>query len=179
MPAFFAAFWMITAYSGSSRYFSVVSVTLKPLGWPAAASSSFALAMSSSRCATVVSVEGKTGASGLSLPTLARPLKRPFTIFCRLRQSAIAWRTRMSSKGAMSVRMCTCSQAQLFSVLIVQQSLAAHRGDLRDDVDLAALQRHRHRLLAVEERPFRAVRQRLLAPVVVVAHERRADLGGE
>ena len=44
---------------------------MNPFGWPAAASSDFALAMFCARCGTLVFVDGKTGANGLSLPRSA------------------------------------------------------------------------------------------------------------
>ena len=52
---------------GISWYISVVSVVVKPFGWPAAESSCLALAMFWARWG-VVSVDGKFGANGLSLP---------------------------------------------------------------------------------------------------------------
>src|SRR5256886_16062439 len=70
-PIALADWAMIWAYWGISTKFSVTSWALKPEGWPAAASSDLALARSSARWGTLVLVDGKTGAKGLSLPTSA------------------------------------------------------------------------------------------------------------
>src|SRR5919205_585221 len=48
---------------------------------------------------------GNTGAITLSSPITPRPCSTLFTISGRLRHSAMAWRTRLSVKGALSVRM--------------------------------------------------------------------------
>ena len=72
-PISLADWATICAYWGISRKFSVTSWVLKPEGWPAADSSDLALAMSCVRCATLVLVDGKTGANGLSLPSRRSP----------------------------------------------------------------------------------------------------------
>jgi len=76
-----------------------------PLAWPASDISCFAWSMLTLRCGTEVSVCGNTGANGESLPRSDFPWNRPWTIFVRSRVSAIAWRTRLSVNGALSVRI--------------------------------------------------------------------------
>ena len=57
------------------------------------------------RCAMDVSVDGNTGANGLSLPRSDKPLNSAVTICGRFSVSAIARRTRASLNGALSLRM--------------------------------------------------------------------------
>lgn len=90
MPIAFAAFCTTTARSGISMYFSVVSVTSKPFATPASLISFLACAMSILRCGTARSLDGNTGANGLSLPTCARPRNSPFTMTSRSIASASA-----------------------------------------------------------------------------------------
>ena len=78
---------------------------MTPEPCPAAASSDLALARFCARCGTLVSVDGKIGANGLSLPMSASPLNSALTICGRLSVSAIAWRTRGSVNGATSLRI--------------------------------------------------------------------------
>ena len=104
MPAGRTSCWMSWARSGISKPFQVSSFTVKPLGLPAASSSCLALATSRWRCSTFA-VDLNTGAKGLSLPKSDFVSSRPFTSDCRLTSSAMAWRTRLSSSGSLSVRM--------------------------------------------------------------------------
>ena len=99
--------------------FSVTSWVLKPEPWPAAASSDLALAMSCVRWATLVLVDGKTGANGLSLPTSAKPLNSALTIAGRSSVSAIACRTRGSVNGALSLRIDSWRCALDFSLMML------------------------------------------------------------
>ena len=57
------------------------------------------------RCGTLVSVERKIGANGLSLPSWAYCLKSALMMPGRFRLSAIAWRTSLLSHGAWSQRI--------------------------------------------------------------------------
>ena len=109
----------IWAYSGISWKFSVTSWVLKPELCPAAASRDLAWLMFCVRCGTVVLVEGKTGANGLSLPTSAKPLNSAWTIAGRLIVSAIACRTRGSVNGAWSQRIDSWRCALDFSLMML------------------------------------------------------------
>ena len=64
-------------------------------------------------------------------------------------------------------------------VRVVQERLAARHGEVLDEVDLVALEGDDHRPLLVVELELHRVRVGLRAPVGVVAHELRADLGRE
>ncbi len=66
-----------------------------------------------------MSVDGKTGANGLSLPTSALPWNRPVTMSGRLSVSAMAWRTRGSVNGAWSVRIESSRCALDFRLITV------------------------------------------------------------
>src|SRR5580704_834663 len=94
-----------------------MSCAENPDGCPAAASRDLALAMFSARCAMLVSVDGKTGAKGLSLPRSALPLNRALTMLGRSRVRAIAWRTLGSVNGAWSQRIDSSRWALDFSLL--------------------------------------------------------------
>src|SRR5690348_3822668 len=118
-PICLADWAMIWAYWGISTKFSVTSWVLNPEPWPAAASSDLALAMSWVRWATLVLVDGKTGANGLSLPRSAKPLNSALTIAGRSRVSAIACRTRASVNGALSLRMDSWRCALDFSLMML------------------------------------------------------------
>ena len=107
-PICFAACTTIWAYCGISTNCSVISCVVNPDACPAADSSDFALAMFCARWATVVLVDGKTGANGLSLPMAALPLNSACTMAGRSSVSAIAWRTRGSVNGAWSLRIDSC-----------------------------------------------------------------------
>ena len=106
IPTLAASFWSSWARSPSSKPSHVLSVA-DALLTPASFSSALAFSRSCLRWGTLLSVEGNTGANGLSLPTSAFPAKRPSTSALRSTASAIACRTRLSSNGFLSLRMCT------------------------------------------------------------------------
>src|SRR5580704_13731747 len=137
-PIAFPAFCTTTARSGISMYFSVVSVTSKPLATPACASSCFALAMSILRCGAPASDDGNTGANGLSLPSCALPRNRPRTITSRSSESAMAWRTRL--------------HGDRLELGVVHEARAALHGERAHHVSLTSLQRENLRLFVGVER---------------------------
>ena len=103
-PIFAASFCRSWARSGSSKP-SHVSIVTDALLTPACCMSALAFSRSCLRCATLLSVDGNTGANGLSLPKSDLPAMRPLTSAARSTASAIAWRTRLSSNGFLSLRM--------------------------------------------------------------------------
>src|SRR5216683_6451674 len=96
-----------------------MSCVENPDGCPAAESSDLALATFCARCAMLVSVDGKTGAKGLSLPRSAKPLNSALTVSGRFRVRATAWRTLGSVNGAWSQRIDSSRWALDFSLLTV------------------------------------------------------------
>ena len=107
----------------------------------------------------------------------------PVTMSGRFSVSATAWRTRGSVNGAWSQRIessrCALDlQVEHGHARAREQRLAARHRELADDVDRPALQRQDLGLLGVVEGELGAVGERLLAPVGLVADERRAHLGG-
>ena len=93
----------------------------------------------------------------------------------------MARRTRVSLNGSESQRMCTCSCADDFRLMMstfgsLSRPTPGSTGSLVDDVDLAALQRQDLWLHVGEEAELDAIRQRLRTPVIGIADERGADL---
>src|ERR1035441_7324641 len=97
---------------------------LKPLAYPAFASSFLASAKFWARWATGT-VDGNTGAKGLSLPRSAYPLKSAFTSPGRSRQRAIAWRTSLDLKGPTSQRIESSRWAEPLSLTMLYEPFSS------------------------------------------------------
>ena len=172
----------IWAYCGISSNCSVVRWVLNPFGCPAAASSDFALAMFWARCGDAGvrrredrgerAVVAEVGVALEQRLHDRRPVQRERD---RLAHPRVGERRLVAAHRQLAVR----ARLQLDDVVRGaggEQLLAAGHRELPDDVDRPAGQREDLRRLVGVERELGGRGQRLGAPVLLVAGERRADL---